>query len=118
MWTKRGQDHFFDRIFTASALHPPTSKNPVTVGISGFYSFLYRDGDSHGGAHHGVVAHGFFVFSGVFIFYYTTLKTLVAQRFFHMIDFRSFLPDTAFFYPFSKKCGQDVDKKELVPKII
>ena len=57
MWTKRGQDHFFDRIFTASALHPPTSKNPVTVGISGFYSFLHRHGDSDGSAHHGVVAH-------------------------------------------------------------
>ena len=57
MWTKRGQDHFFDRIFTASALHPPTSKNPVTVGISGFYSFFHRNSDSHGSAHHGVVAH-------------------------------------------------------------
>lgn len=80
-------------------------------GISGFYSFLDSHGDSDGSAHHGVVAHGFLIFSDVFMFCYATLKAVVAQRFFHMIDFRSFLPDTAFFYPFSKKCGQDVDKK-------
>ena len=87
-------------------------------GISGFYSFFHGDGHGDGSAHHGVVAHGFLIFSDVFMFCYAILKTVVAQRFFHMIDFRSFLPDTAFFYPFSKKCGQDVDKKELVPKII
>ena len=117
MWAKRGQNRFSGRIFTVSAPHPPTSKNPVTVGISGFYSFLYRDGDSHGGAHHGVVAHGFWGFSGVFIFYYTTLKTLVARRLCRMTAFRSFLLDTTFFCPFSEKCGRDVDKKRLVQKI-
>lgn len=87
-------------------------------GISGFYSFLHRHGDSDGSANHGVVAHGFFGFSAVFMFCYAILKAVVAQRFCRMVAFRSFLPDTMFFCLFSEKCGQDVDKKEVVPKII
>ena len=82
------------------------------------YSLFHSNCDGDGGAHHGVVAHGFLGFSGVFIFYYTTLKTLVAQWLSRMVAFRSFLPDTMFFCLFSEKCGQDVDKKEVVPKII
>lgn len=79
------------------------------------YSLLHRNSHGDGSAHHGVVAHGLLGFLGVSTPYYKIPKTVVAQRFSHMVAFNPFLLDTTFFCPFSKKCGQDVDKKSAPP---